>query len=322
MFKFSSKNKSKVVRLLPGTMVNRRIISGKKKQSKTGVGKTILIRMLLRFLIAAFFGVIIYILFFSPLLAIKSVNVIGVRNIDKQSVADIVNADVTGKYLNIFMKNNIILVNKNKIKLDLYDNLKRIEDVEITAKFPDKLLIGIKEWESILVFCSRDQCFVIDKNGWAYARADFEANELGERELGVLRDSSQKTINIENFSIDVGLAQFIADVKNKLEQELDIRVEQEIQTPMLISGDLQFKAVDGYSIYFSRGIGASKSIEMLKTALNNAIDSNKQADLEYIDLRLDNKVYYKLKTSPAVAVESEQPISVPEVVVEETKKKR
>jgi hypothetical protein len=61
---------------------------------------------------------------------------------------------------------------------------------------------------------------------------------------------------------------------------------------------------------------------MIKAALNNAIDNNKQADLEYIDLRLDNKVYYKLKTSPTVVVESEQSVSAPAVTAEEAKKKK
>jgi cell division septal protein FtsQ len=320
MFKFSSKNKNKVVRLLPGTTTNRRIISGKKKQAITSISKSGIVSLLLWFLILAFLGVIIYTLFFSPLLAIKSINVIGVQNIDKQSIINIVTADIEGKYMNVFTKNNIILASRNKIEMDLHNKFKRIEDVEITTKFPDKLLIKIKEWESMLVFCSEDQCFVIDKNGRAYAHADFEANELGENDLSILRDISRKTISIKNFSVDVGLVQFISDVKNKLEQELDIKVEQEIQTPMLISGDLQFKTVNNYLIYFSRDIGASKSIEMLKTALNNSINKDSVADLEYIDLRLDNKVYYKLKTNPVVVTETEQSLAVPAET--ETKKKK
>lgn len=322
MLKFLSKNKSKVVRSLPGAAVNRRVISGKKKQSIVGVSKLTIISILMRFLIMAFIGVIIYILFFSPLLSIKSIVVSGAQNIDSQDIINIATADIEGKYINIFLKNNIILVNKNDIEIDLRDNFKRIESVEMGRKFPDKLLIKIKERESILVFCSGNQCFVIDKNGQAYAQADFEANELGERDLNVLRDSSQKAISMENFYMDAGLAQFAADIKNNLKQELDIDVEQEIQTPMFISGDLRFNTVKGYAIYASYDIGAPKSIEMLKTALNNAIDNNKQADLEYIDLRLDNKVYYKLKTSSTSVVEPEQSTSIVEAVPEETKKKK
>ncbi|MDO8240682.1 MAG: FtsQ-type POTRA domain-containing protein [Candidatus Moranbacteria bacterium] len=325
MFNFSSKNKNrKVVRTLSNSANGGRVIAAKKKSTPTRVNSPLLIKILMRFLALVFLGVTIYILFFSQFVVVNSVVVSGTQNVDSQSVATLAMETIQGKSLGLFMKNNIILVSEQDIQSALENKFKRIENVEIVRQFPDKLLIRIKERESLLVFCSGEPCWVIDKNGHAYAQADFEANELGEKDLSILRDLSQKDIGIENFRLDVRLARFIVDVKNRLEQDLDIRTKQECQTKMLVSGDLEFETTSGWKIYFSYDIGENKSIEMLKTALQNALDKDKQANLEYIDLRLNNKVYYKLKNE-VIATETE-PVAVPVVapafvpVVEKKKK--
>jgi len=314
MFKIFSKNKKRIVRSAPSATNNQRIIAGKKKQRTAGGGRSMLVKILMRLLVMVFVGVTIYILFFSPLLAIESVEVSNTENIDNQKVLEIIHENMDGKYAGIFMKNNLILFNRDNIKTKLKDDFRRIKTIEIVKKFPSKLLVRIQEYESALVFCSGDQCLVIDNEGEAYAQADFQSGELGENELIILKDNSQKMIEKEDFSMDVGLIKFVSEIRNRLKRELDIDLKQECQTSMLVSGDLQFETVSGYRIYTSYKLGANKTIEMLKTALNNVINKEVVADLEYVDLRLDNKVYYKLKQQN-ITPESE-------VVVEKNEEKK
>jgi len=321
MFGISAKNKNrKVVRTLPSSAVGGRVISAKKKGEKTNVNNPTLMRFLVRLLIGVFLGATIYILFFSQFVVINSIGVSGAQNIDGQSISSLTMETIRGKKLGIFMKNNIILVSNQDIENALKNKFKRIEDIEIIKQFPDKLLIKIKEHESLLVFCSGDQCYVIDKNGHVYAQADFKSSELGEKDLMILRNLSQKPIDVADFFLDVDLARFIINLRLRLEQDLDIQVKQECQTKMLASGDLEFETITGWKIYFSQAVGEDKSIEMLKTALQNALDKDKQANLDYIDLRLDNKVFYKLKNE-VIATEAE-PATTPVVapVVEKKKK--
>ena len=65
----------------------------------------------------------------------------------------------------------------------------------------------------------------------------------------------------------------------------------------MISGDLRVETSEGWKIYFNKNLGSKKTFEMLKVILANNIDQEKRANLEYIDLRVNNKAYYKLKNA-------------------------
>ncbi len=303
---------------MPHAAIAGKIISGKKRGKSFGAGKHIWIKILTWFLVVAFVGVTIHSLFFSPLLDINSVQISGTDKLGVANISETIDAALRGKYAGLFKKNNIILASKNNIEKVLTDRFKKIESVEITKKFPDELLIDIKERQSSLVFCSGESCFVIDNSGQAYASADFESNELDEQNLSILRDLSRKPVAMEDVSINVSLLQFIADIKNRLRTDLDLEIKPEWSTPTVVSGDLRAETAQGWKIYFGEDVGANKEMEMLKTVLNNSIDKTKQADLEYIDLRLNNKVYYKFKTAPVVEEDKE----IPAIETKEVEKKK
>ena len=50
-------------------------------------------------------------------------------------------------------------------------------------------------------------------------------------------------------------------------------------------------------IYFDESIPVAKEVDTLKLVLDEKINSDQRTDLEYIDLRTENKVYYKFKNS-------------------------
>jgi cell division septal protein FtsQ len=319
MFNFS-KNKNRIIRSLPSTGGNERIISSRKKEKFSGLNKGFWMRALLVILSVCLAGATVYTLFFSSLLQIKSVIVDDLADLNSQDIIVTANDIMQQRYFNTWNKSNLILLNTGEIKKALLEKFKKIESVEITKKFPDQLLISIKERESSLVFCSGDACFVIDRDGRAYAPANFQFPELGEQNLMILRDLSQKNISMNNIAIDENVINFMGNIKNKFNNDLSLDIKQEWSTPALISGDLRLETAEGWKIYLNLDISADKEIEMLKTTLNNSIDKTKRADLDYIDLRLDNKVYYKLKTAPIVDEENKD--AVPVVKVEDVKNKK
>lgn len=278
---------------MPENFTSGRIISGKKRNIYGGnpLARKVLNWMML----LVFFGVAIYVFFFSPLMAVNSIIVSGTESLDNEKITNVVNSAISGKYLDLVNRNNLILLSKKNIIQALKSNFKKIQSVEINKEFPDKILVKIAERQSSLVFCSGDPCYVIDSAGRAYAAADFQSGELGENELTILRDLSQKNISIDDVFLDKDLLSFVQAIRNRIKIDLDIDVKQEFSTPTLISGDIRVETADGWKVYFNKDIGIDKEMEMLKTALNNSIDKNRKNDLDYIDLRVDNKVYYKFK---------------------------
>ena len=291
----SSSEKNKIVRSVPKPSYEGRVVADKKKRGSTRTGGSLFLRILTWFLILGFVGVVGYILLFSPFMTIEEISIKGEENLKKDEILVVVKESLAGKYLNVWQKNNFILASKGRIKNDLQGRFRRIEDVEVVKNFPNKLSIVIKEVKASLILCSGDPCWVIDEKGRAFARADFSSNEFGERNLIVLRNSNAKNIAQEDVLVEEDLKNFILETTHRLESELSIRIKGEYSTPAMISGDLRAETSEGWKIFFNKNLGSKKTLEMLKAILENNIDQEKRANLEYIDLRVSNKAYYKLK---------------------------
>ena len=61
-----------------------------------------------------------------------------------------------------------------------------------------------------------------------------------------------------------------------------------------ISSEIKVETNDGFKIIFKRGGDFNKSLQALKTVLEQEV-KGKRSQLEYIDLRLGNKVFYKFR---------------------------
>lgn len=291
----NSGEKNKIVRSVPRSSHGGKVISDKKKRGSSRIGGAIFLRIFTWILISGFVGVVGYVLFFSPFMMIDEISIRGEENLKKEDVLTVVESSLSGKYLDVLQKNNFILASKGNIKNDLRGKFKRIEDVAVAKEFPNKLAITIKEIRANLLFCSGDFCWVINERGKAFAKADFSANEFGESSLVVLRDTNSKDITQEDIWLEEDLMRFVLDVKDGLENGLNIGIKKECSTPAIISGDLRIETVQGWKIYLNKNLGSEKTLEMLKIILANNIDQEKRANLEYIDLRVNNKAYYKLK---------------------------
>jgi len=249
------------------------------------------------FMLAVFFGVTLYLLVFSPFLLVSKININGIDKLNPEAVRDTVDLAISGKYLGAIPANNIIFVSKAKLKNALENKFKRIEGIEIKKVFPETLNISITERKSMLVLCSAGACFIIDNNGVPYAPVDFSSNDLQENELLVLNDDGNKEIKLKDPVLDGGYMQYLLDIKDKLKNDVGLDIDKNYHTPQLVSGDIRVATTEGWTIYFDSSLPIQKEIDTLKIVLSDKINKDQQNNLEYVDLRTDNKVYYKFKNS-------------------------
>lgn len=261
------------------------------------------------FLVLIFIGSTIFLLFFSPFLLVTKINISGAQDLDASSLRSVASSVMAGRYFNAIAKDNLILVSDQKVKLALLDKFKRIEEVQVSKKFPDTLEIKIKERKSMLVLCCAGACFIIDNSGVSYAAADFASNELQENNLIVIVDDSGKTIELGEKMLDPAYMKYLLDIKENLKSDLSIEIDKTYHTPQLVSGDIRATTADGWQIYFDSNLSIQKELDALKLVLSEKVGEENKDKLEYVDLRTENKVYYKLKN-----VEPVQP------AVEEAKK--
>ncbi|PIP28274.1 MAG: hypothetical protein COX29_02135 [Candidatus Moranbacteria bacterium CG23_combo_of_CG06-09_8_20_14_all_35_22] len=292
---------------------NQRINKNNKIRRKFSV-----LRFLFFLISIAFVAVLMYALFFSEFLEITTVDIVGNEKINREAVLENINSKIYGEYLGIIKKNNLLLVRTGKIKKDLLESFKIIRKVETKRKFPNKLEIIIFERKPQLIFCGGDKCFMLDENREAYEEINLNQNDSVNNFI-ILTDENSKGINLGDFILDQSYLEYVLGIKVKLE-EIGLKIENNFKAKSFVSKDIRIKTKEGpprvdersfppaspnrgerveagWEIYFNEDINLEKEIEMLKVVLENKIEKNQRQDLEYVDLRIDNKIYYKFKDS-------------------------
>ena len=267
-----------------------------------------------------FCGAVVYVLFFSNFLLINSIEVSGAVNADREIIEEIGQNAISGKYLNFLEKRNIILADTGKIKRESLEKFKIIQNVEVKRIFPDKLKIIISEREPAIIFSGAGRCFVADKNGVIFDEADCEGRYLKREDFSVLvNESNKEPVPGENY-VDAEYVNFISLARSGMESDLEIILEKEMRTPGIVSADIALKTKEGWSVFLNEKISAEKELEMLQVILENKITAEQRKNLEYIDLRTENRVYYKFKNGENPNQESSQkPEEKSEDKKEETK---
>jgi cell division septal protein FtsQ len=278
-------------------------------------------RWLLGFLWVLFLATIAYALFFSGFLTISEVKISGLNKLEELPVRSVVDERRAGKYFNLLSKNNLVLFPENNLKKALPERFKRVEDVQIKRIFPDKIELMIKERKLTMLLCGSDQCYILNERGEAYPANNFSSEELEKENLITLRDLSSSQVSAENNPLEDNFREFTLSLAGSVLEDVGIRLKKQYETPSRMSGDLKAETEEGWKIYFSESIGMEKELLMLRTVLERKIEKEQQKNLEYIDLRIANKVFYKFKEGTEQAQEVEA-VSAPEVKKEEKKKKK
>ncbi len=252
-------------------------------------------RFLFWFITVVFLSVVIYILFFSSFLAITSVRISGEKYISENDITDQIKPIISGNVWKIINKNSLLLVRKSDIRKNILQKFRQIRSVSVQKKFPSELDVNVDERTPTMLFQGGNGWFILDENAIAYDTADPNSDKIKQYGLLSLTETEGKNVNLGDTVLSQNYLTYVAAIKEKMKDRTEIQIGNDFQTPSLISEDIRVKTQEGWGIYFNENIALDKEFEMLNAVLNNTIDKSQRPDLEYIDLRIDNKVYYKFR---------------------------
>lgn len=245
-------------------------------------------------------------------LVIHDIRVEGNRVVETQTIADAVNAIMAGNYLHLFSRANAALYPNKKIRDDLLLNFKRISSADISLLNVTTLLIKVTERKPEYLWCGidistageqsfKDKCYFLDDTGYIFGEAPYFSGNIYFKFYGwpqgfpledflgnhfLPPDDFEKLIYLKDSLVGLGLKPDMFNVTP--DGSYEIYVE-----------DPTGKSDAHPKIIFSRGNDFEKIVNNLSSALNSeslAADfKDKFSSLLYIDLRYDNKVYYKFK---------------------------
>lgn len=219
---------------------------------------------------------------------IQEIVVQGGHDFVNQEISSYSDGFLSRKYFGLIPKRNILLYPKWGLKKALLGNFPRVKEVsfELDPFKKQVLNIYVTEREEYALWCRNDDCYFLDRKGYVFDEApvffedrDFrygggiESNPVGKVYLG-LDEFKKIDALVKAFMVSPELSSFEIS-------SLDY----------LGGGEYKVLSKNGSFILFNAGFGLEKVYENLVLAIEKSeIDLG---NIEYIDIRLPGKVFYK-----------------------------
>jgi len=292
-------------------LVTPRIKELKHKKSVNKRRKVILIVSLLILLIIG-----LSLLSYMKAMRIETVLIKGNTIISDEDILNVVQKELFGSYLLVFSKQNFLLYPKASIENNIKNKIKRIDGVNIALGDSHTLVINVIEREGKFLWCgySFDEkvgdtpdsnCYFLNEVGLIFAKAPYFSGNVYFKFYG--------TGNFAEGSDPIG-QQFLPVLEVSEARRLIVALEKLNISPYALSlgenGDrtMYISSIEPNQNVYTKIIWNDKSnietiVKNLETALSTEplkTDFVKNFNnLIYIDLRFENKVYYKFKTETA-----------------------
>ncbi len=231
---------------------------------------------------------VIAFLFYIPSLRITKLIISGLSPIDeKQLRREVLAALATREYF-IIPKDHLLFFPKNEIYA-LLQNKFRVRAFKLEKDFPSTIKIEVTERETWAVWCSADatKCLLLDKDGLAFESATGFSGSAILKIVDARGDDfiGKNILPLENF---LKIRELVEKAPGIMKETVGtINIKSSGKTYLIY-------AKSGWYMLIDDETDVPKALENLRIALNSEIKENRK-NLEYIDLRFQDKIFYRYR---------------------------
>ncbi|MBX4199111.1 hypothetical protein KW800_02435 [Candidatus Parcubacteria bacterium] len=252
-------------------------------------------KMVMRWLWAIAIVAVILVIFVGPVLLLRSpqvrisqVNIMGNEVTKSEDLETVIYNDLSGYYFTVIPKDSALLYAKTKMKNDLLSAVPRLLSVDVSLANPHSLKVSVTERQPHALYCEIegvDKCYFLDESGYIFALAP-----------GFSPDVYMTYTTSPALNSPIGTELFKPEDLNSIEQFLSGMKSLGIEPEVLN------RSGDEYELTQKLGPvvkwRSAKDLEPILVNLESFIRNSglKMADIramQYIDLRFDNKVFYR-----------------------------
>ena len=183
-----------------------------------------------------------------------------------------------------------------QIKQDILSD-QRIKDIVITKKFPHGIEIYVKEYDLLSVWCvgeTLNNCYILE-DGCAIRSVDLGDEIIQKNTYYIISDKGHEELSVGQCV----MSQEDLDSIVYLGQELVYALNVGINKPFVIesrgSREVRFMTDESWQIIASVKQSPKETVNVARLFIAKTQFPASRADLEYIDLRFAEKIFYKLK---------------------------
>lgn len=232
--------------------------------------------------------IIVYIFFYSPIFLIKNIDITSTQNIPAQIIKEnYVEWQMAQRRFLIFRQSNILLFSESWLRNNISQKFDP-KSLTITKSLPHTLKIDIQEKTPSLIWITQEKYYLLEENGLAsqeISKDNIPAN------LPKVSDESNAAVTVGREVITKDLTKLILDLKEKITEQTGIIITS-FSVPTRQPVQINAIADKGFQIYFDPQSDIDSQIDKLKRIISEKL-KDKLDSLQYIDLRIENRVYYK-----------------------------
>ncbi len=240
---------------------------------------------------ALFFAVIIlgtiFYIFSLESLKIKDIIITGTKFVDQNEIRDLVTEKLNKKALFIISRDNFLVYPKSKIVSDLLTKYPEIKNISLNLNKGGGLDISVTERVPVGLWCKSlendNECFYLDDSGYIFMKAgDFSDSPYIKYYGDINGDSIRNTYH----------KGFFPNILNIIEE-----FKKYNYTPyeVFIDGydDIKINFNEGFHVLLNKNDDEPLSDRLILLFAGEKPLIADVKDIEYIDLRFENKIYFK-----------------------------
>lgn len=181
--------------------------------------------------------------------------------------------------------NNLLTMNDTKLVGDLQQQEYRLKSVRVIRHFPHRLELAVVERQPSLNWQTGAQVYVLDIDGSLIGPASGQSVSLP-----TVVDSTNLPVKVGDKVVPPHFVKFCSDLIQLLPQRTGINIAG-LRVPDTTS-EVYVSTNKGYMIKFDTTREASGEVDDLVNVLAT-LTKIKKTPAEYIDLRVENKAYYR-----------------------------
>lgn len=218
-------------------------------------------------------------------------SVFNIQNINTSDAAVLDRSDALNIIFNIApfgLGENLIILSKSRLKSELTAAFPFITDIMIKKKLFHTVVIDFHKRIQIGIWCNEMNCYFFDKDGTVFSQAQQTEGSL----ILKIQDLSKNNVTLGDKVLDNNQINFIIAFSGKIAENSKFKII-EFKIKPNSSIDLEAMTNNGWSIYLDEKQDPAVEVNNLLSILEEAVKNT--GNLEYIDLRIPTRVFYKLK---------------------------
>lgn len=278
---------------------------------------------LIIFLWLLFFGTAGYLVLFSSYLALGSWRVTGLTLVPEIAFQEAVNQELSHQYFGLIARNRFFLLQPKQLEHFLQERYPLIRSVSVRRTFPDTFEIIVEEREALVLWCVADTCAHILEDGSVVPTTDVYQKEENQSRTLMIRDDSGQPLKFGAGVFADGFVTSVVTLRKELGDRLGLATRKTLAFSSRFANELRVETEAGWWIYVNTRLPIETSLDALQLLLEEEIPQSRQASLDYIDLRTENRAFYRYQDgsgfeAPVPAAEAE--VTVETQAVKEKKK--